>query len=87
MNKQNSIKRVKSRMRDFEEAFDSLPNKKIMAVRQELMRELGWSVSVFYYKKRGDTPIWESEVPVIEEIFRRFNINAWNGQSTKPIQE
>jgi hypothetical protein len=81
MNQQNTIIRVKSGFKGFEEAFNSLPRNKIKDARQELMSRLVWSISVFYYKKRGDTPIWEHELPVIEEVFSRYRVNPWNGES------
>lgn len=77
MNQQNSMNRVKSEHRGFREAFESLPSNKIMEVREHLMNRLGWSLSIFYYKKRGDTPIWEHEEPVIEEVFSPFNLHPW----------
>jgi hypothetical protein len=80
MNQQNTINRVKSGLQGFEMAFNSLPRNQIKAVRQEIMKELGWSVSLFYYKKRGETAIWIHEVPHIETIFCRFNINPYTGQ-------
>lgn len=83
MNQQNSTIRLKSEMKGFEDAFNCLPKNQILPIRQELMRDLDWSLSVFYYKKRGDTPIWEHEVPVIESIFLRFNIDV---RTEKPIQ-
>lgn len=79
MNNQNT-KRLKSERRGFEEAFRSIPKNKILYVRKEIMTRLNWSVSLFYYKKRGDTPIWEFEVPVIEEIFSSFRIDPWTGE-------
>jgi len=80
MNHQNTIGRVKSDYQGFNSAFNNLPRSKMMAVRQELMTALHWSVSIFYYKKRGDTPIWEHEVPLITHVFSRFGINAWTGE-------
>ena len=73
------MNRVKSEHHDFSTAYESLPGNKIMEVRQDLMRRLDWSMSVFYYKKRGDTPIWEHEEQIIEEIFRTYNLNPWTG--------
>lgn len=80
MKQQNTMIRVKSEIQGFEEAFNSLPRNQIKPIRQELMRTLGWSVSIFYYKKRGDTSIWEHEVPVIDAIFCRFKIDARTGE-------
>lgn len=82
MNRQNNLIRLKSTMAGFEEAFCCLPSNQIMSVRQELMKKLGWSISIFYYKKRGDTPIWENEASVIESALSKFNIDARTG---KPI--
>lgn len=81
MNRQNTGKRLKSGRRGFEEAFNCIPRNKILYVRKEIMTRLNWSVSVFYYKKRGDTPIWENEVPVIEQIFSMFRIDPWTGET------
>lgn len=78
MNRQNTTNRVKVRMRGFSKAFDSLPKNRIKSVREELMGRLKWSLSVFYYKKRGDTPLWEREALVIEEIFKRFGLGEWS---------
>jgi hypothetical protein len=64
----------------FEKAFNRLPHKEIRAVRKELMDELGWSIANFYYKKNGDTPVRENEIPVIEGIFKRYDIRVWAGQ-------
>lgn len=74
MTQQNTTNRVKSDLDGFENAFQSLPHNKLIYVRKELMDRLGWSISVFYYKKRGDTPIWEHEIAVINEIFSRYGI-------------
>lgn len=81
MNQQNTLIRVKSEVRGFEEAFNSLPRNKIKDARQELMLRLSWSISIFYYKKRGDTPIWDHELPIIEEVFSLYSLNAWTGES------
>jgi len=74
MTQQNTINRVKSTLAGFEHSYLSLPHNQLIPVRKELMARLGWSISVFYYKKRGDTPIWEHEVEIINEIFNRFGI-------------
>lgn len=81
MTQRNSLKRLKSEMKDFHQAFDTLPRNQTVNVRKELMEKCGWSVSAFYYKKRGDTPIWDSETQVIEEVFSRFKIDPWTGTS------
>lgn len=77
------MNRVKSTHRGFEEAFKSVPKNKILRVRQELMIALQWSIALFYYKKRGDTPIWEHEEFIIEQTFKRYRIDAWTGETNK----
>lgn len=64
----------------FRKAFEALPYREMIPIREEMMRSLGWSLSSFYIKKRGDTPIYENEVPIIEEIFRRHGLNAFTGE-------
>ena len=70
----------KAHYKGFEKAFGALPHDHISGVRKELMGNLGWSISLFYYKKRGDTPIRENEVPIIESVFEGFGLNAWTGE-------
>lgn len=82
MDQQNTINRVKSDKQGFEAAFNHLPKDELISVRKRFMSDQRWSISLFYYKKRGDTPIWEHEVPVIESIFSEYKINPWTGQST-----
>ena len=74
METQNTIKRVKSGLKGFENAYKSLPYSDIHFVRKQLMERLGWSMSIFGYKKRGDTPIWEHEADVLHEVFSRYGI-------------
>lgn len=80
----NTVLKVKRRpkvsQRGFYKAFETLPHKSMSPVRIELMNSLGWSISCFYYKMRGDTSIRENEAPVIESIFQGFGIDAWTGE-------
>jgi hypothetical protein len=80
----NTILRVKQSpiigLKPFQKAFEKLPGNEKRPVKLTLMQELGWAVSTFDYKKRGDTPIRENEIPVIEAIFQGFGINAWTGE-------
>jgi hypothetical protein len=64
----------------FQKAFESLPYKDMRPVKKTLMDELGWAISTFQYKKRGDTPIRENEIPVIESIFQGVGLDAWTGR-------
>jgi len=80
MTQTNTLNEVKSPVKSFSEAFDNLKNKDRGSVRTELMNSLGWAISTFYIKKNNLTPIKESEIPVIESIFRKYGINAWNGK-------
>jgi hypothetical protein len=80
----NTIKRVKLSPKvnynGFAEAFENLPRKHILIVRRELQKRLGWSTRNFQYKRSGDSPIRVNEVPTIEEVFARFNLNPWTGE-------
>lgn len=49
------------------------------------MVRLQWSLSIFYFKKRGDTPIWDYEENVVEEVFRKYGINAWTGEQLQKV--
>lgn len=64
----------------FQKAFEVLPYNAAKSVRLELMARLNWSISGFYGKKRGDTPIRENEVTVIEDIFSSFGIDSGTGK-------
>lgn len=76
METENTTKRVRVRtgMKGFENSYESLPHNQLINVRDELMGKLNWSISIFYYKKRGDTPIWEHEADVLHDIFSRYGI-------------
>jgi len=64
----------------FSDAFENLPSRFRMIARRELQKRLHWSPSSFYYKRSGESPLRENEVPVIQEIFSRFSLNAWTGE-------
>lgn len=84
MNISNTAKRSKKakvvNYNGFSEAFDNLPNKFRATIRRELQKRLGWSISSFYYKRAGDSPLRENEVSVLEEVFKRFDLNPWTGE-------
>jgi len=64
----------------FADAFGNLPNRHSSIVRRELLKRLKCCPRTFFSKKIGEAPIRENEVPIIEEIFSRFGLNAWNGE-------
>ena len=84
MKSSNTVKLVKRSPVDnyngFAEAFSNLPNKHSLIVRRELQKRLKWSMRTFFNKRGGDAPLRENEVPIIQEIFERFELNAWTGQ-------
>jgi hypothetical protein len=80
----NNVKRgklsPKVNWNGFNDAFNNLPHKYILIVRRELQKKLGWSPRTFSYKRSGEYPLRENEVPVIQEIFARFGLNSWTGE-------
>ena len=80
----NDIKRVKLspvvNYNGFADAFGNLPNRHSSIVRRELLKRLKCCPRTFFSKKIGEAPIRENEVPIIEEIFSRFGLNAWTGE-------
>ena len=80
----NTKKRVKlSRIvnyNGFADAFDNMPNKHRLTVRRELQKRLKWSSSSFWYKRVGESPLRENDIPVITEVFNRYNLNPWTGR-------
>lgn len=81
---ENAIKKVKRGARvnynGFVDAYDNLPSRHQITVRRELQKRLHWSHSTFYYKRSGESPLRENEIPIIKEVFQRYGINPWNGQ-------
>lgn len=67
--------------RTFSEGYYALPIGKVKDVKYRLMSELGWSISTFHYKRRGETPIKEAEQLFIEELFAEYGIDAWTGKN------
>ena len=85
MEKVNSQKRVKKlspivNYNGFEAASDNVPKKAYENIRREIIKRLGISPASYNYKRKGESPLRENEVPVIQEIFSRFSLNAWNGE-------
>jgi len=83
----NNQKRVKKlspivNYNGFQEAWNNLPNRPalLLSIRREFQKRLGWSKSSFNYKRTGESPLRENEIPVIKEVFNRYNINPWNGE-------
>ena len=81
----NTIFKVKKspvvEKKSFIKAWLEIPYDEIRRqIRDELMDTLGWAISTFNYKKNGNTPLRENEIPVIQEIFNRFGLNPWTGE-------
>ena len=72
MENANVIRKIRSEMKDFQELFELVPKGKTYEFRRELMLRLNWSVANFYFKRRGDTPIWEGEATVIREVLAKY---------------
>ena len=66
----------------FYAAYNNLPIHAGTLVRRELQKRLSWSIASFYYKRSGESPLRENEVPVIEEIFHRYGLDPWTGQKS-----
>lgn len=71
---------MKKDLRGFRAGFDSLPRKHLLEVRGILMEKCGWSKQSFYHKCNGINKLHSLEIPVIEEVFAEFNIDAWTGE-------
>ena len=66
----------------FSVAYDNLPFRFRSPVKDQIVRETGWSPANFHYKRRGDSPLREDEIPVIERAFAEAGIDWLTG---KPI--
>lgn len=80
----NTLKKAKwspvANYNGFEEAFNNLQYKHTFYVRREIIKRLKWSPRTYNYKRLGETPLRENEIPVIQEIFERYGINPWTGE-------
>lgn len=84
MQTENTIKKVKRGARvnyhGFLDAYENLPSRHQLQVRRELQKRLHWCPSTFYFKRNGESPLRENEIPIIEEVFQRYRINPRNGE-------
>ncbi len=80
----NTQKRVKLSAKvnynGFAEAFENLPKRASLIVRRELQKRCHWSQSSFYFKKSGESPLRENEIPVIRDVFARYHLDPWTGE-------
>lgn len=63
----------------FRDAYDKLSKKDKVELQDTICALIGWSVTTFWTRANGVHPVKESEVPVIEEVFARYNIDPWKG--------
>ena len=61
----------------FREAYNKLPRGVYLDVRNQLMKDLGWSQSLLYMRLSGAKGILDPEVPVIKEIFTKYGIEVF----------
>ena len=64
----------------FKVASGKVPKEAYESIRREIIKRLGISPASYNYKRIGESPLRESEVPVIQEIFARFGLNAFTGE-------
>jgi len=64
----------------FKVASGKVPKEAYESIRREIIKRLGISPASYNYKRIGESPLRESEVPVIQEIFSRYHIDAFTGE-------
>jgi len=64
----------------FEDAYYNLSYWDRFEIRDSIIKETKWSIQTFNNKRSGKTYFKKSEIPVIKEVFNRYNINPWNGE-------
>ena len=65
----------------FEKAWDKLTKDQQRLVEMEIRYECDWALTTFYTKYKGIRPVRKLEIPVVEAVFRKFNINPWTGET------
>jgi len=74
----NTKKQIKT---NFEEGYGMLPAKFQIPARDDIMKKCGWkSLVTFHLKRKGTVHISILEIPVIEEIFAKHNLDPWTGE-------
>jgi hypothetical protein len=61
----------------FREAYNKLPRGVYLDVRNQLIRDLGWSQSLLYMRLSGAKGILEPELPVVRELFKKYGIEVF----------
>lgn len=66
---------------NFREAFENLKKKDASIVKDVITRRCGWgSFQLFYMKMRGERGLSDSEITIVETVFRSFGLDAWSGK-------
>jgi len=70
----------------FIEAYQMLPQKYLEPLKEEIKGKCGWNTdSTFHRKRLGTVRIRLPERQIIEEVFAKYNINAWTGEYIKQL--
>ena len=63
----------------FRTAYDNLPCKSQREVRKEITTLFRWSLRRFYSRMTGESAIREDEIKGVEEVFKKYGLDAWTG--------
>ena len=61
----------------FRDAYNKIPRGIYLDVKDELLREFGWSQSLLYMRLSGERKIKETEIPIIKMIFAKYEIDVF----------
>jgi hypothetical protein len=77
MTESNSTMVVKE---GFLKGYTRLPGFEQRELRDGLMEKTGWCISTFYHRCNGRIALKPLEIPVVEELFKQYNIDPWTGE-------
>jgi hypothetical protein len=64
----------------FKNGYYNLPHIKMKEVKKQICTACYWSDGNFRLKLSGKTPFRIYEIDQINEIFSKYNLNAWTGE-------
>lgn len=71
------------KIKPFKHGYDAVPGGDQDALRNEILKKTGWSYSLFIHTKNGIRAMSKYHVKDVENIFKKYGIDAWTGQPIK----
>jgi len=63
--------------REFNESYHNLPYEIVFQVKDDLLKDTGWSISTLYSRLCGRRALRHIEIPVIKRVFEKYGVEIF----------